>query len=494
MRCALSIVVFALSLPLAAAAQAPREGFALDRHRPPPTNEDGLRLERPWTLGHSRWSAQLVADYAHAPLVLSEQTGDGRDEVGAIVAHRVLLHALFAVGIGDRAQAHVGFPIALAQSGSAPTAMGETFAEPAAPALGDPWVGGSVRLTGAPPRDEPAGLGVSLDASLLLPVGSEERLASDGGIGARVGLAGAFETARITPIAVVGVAIRPSRTYLSTEVGTELTFGLGAHVPLSPVELMIEIAGTTTLIGGQAFSREGTALEALLGARYLHTGGITLGGAAGLGLVDALGVPDVRGLVLLGFAPPVDEPVEVAEVPEDDVELAVDTPRPVQPAAPPGGAPAPSDRDGDGIADDADECPTEPEVVNGMRDEDGCPEPGRVTETHIEVDPPVRFARRSAEIRQQAGDSLWLVGELLRARTDLTVIQVEGHAAADDGRGRRALAISERRAAAVVRFLVEAGVHEDRLIAVGVGSDRPLDVGDDADNRRVTLRIVERAQ
>ena len=37
-------------------------------------------------------------------------------------------------------------------------------------------------------------------------------------------------------------------------------------------------------------------------------------------------------------------------------------------------ASGPGDRDGDGIADDRDECPTRPEDVDGFEDKDGCPE------------------------------------------------------------------------------------------------------------------------
>ncbi|WP_204355041.1 OmpA family protein [Bradymonas sediminis] len=37
--------------------------------------------------------------------------------------------------------------------------------------------------------------------------------------------------------------------------------------------------------------------------------------------------------------------------------------------------PAPGDRDGDGIADDVDQCPDEPEDFDGFEDEDGCPDP-----------------------------------------------------------------------------------------------------------------------
>lgn len=36
--------------------------------------------------------------------------------------------------------------------------------------------------------------------------------------------------------------------------------------------------------------------------------------------------------------------------------------------------PAPGDRDGDGLLDDADKCPDQPENYNGFEDEDGCPD------------------------------------------------------------------------------------------------------------------------
>jgi outer membrane protein OmpA-like peptidoglycan-associated protein len=36
--------------------------------------------------------------------------------------------------------------------------------------------------------------------------------------------------------------------------------------------------------------------------------------------------------------------------------------------------PKPGDRDGDGLADNVDKCPDEPETYNGFQDEDGCPD------------------------------------------------------------------------------------------------------------------------
>lgn len=34
-----------------------------------------------------------------------------------------------------------------------------------------------------------------------------------------------------------------------------------------------------------------------------------------------------------------------------------------------------ADRDGDGLGDDADKCPDDPEDFDGFEDQDGCPEP-----------------------------------------------------------------------------------------------------------------------
>jgi len=44
------------------------------------------------------------------------------------------------------------------------------------------------------------------------------------------------------------------------------------------------------------------------------------------------------------------------------------------PPQPPGGTPPPADSDGDGIPDSSDDCPADPENINGFEDTDGCPD------------------------------------------------------------------------------------------------------------------------
>jgi outer membrane protein OmpA-like peptidoglycan-associated protein len=51
-----------------------------------------------------------------------------------------------------------------------------------------------------------------------------------------------------------------------------------------------------------------------------------------------------------------------------------------------GGQLAPDDQDGDGIVDDQDECPTEPEDKDGFQDDDGCPDTDNDGDGVLDVD------------------------------------------------------------------------------------------------------------
>ena len=60
-----------------------------------------------------------------------------------------------------------------------------------------------------------------------------------------------------------------------------------------------------------------------------------------------------------------------AEVAEHNARAAIEK-SPKDRCNPP---PGPGDKDGDGILDDVDKCPTQPEDKDGWQDEDGCPDP-----------------------------------------------------------------------------------------------------------------------
>lgn len=159
---------------------------------------------------------------------------------------------------------------------------------------------------------------------------------------------------------------------------------------------------------------------------------------------------------------------------------------------------AEEDFDKDGIKDTADQCPRKPETINGNKDEDGCPDEGKslvqVTKDRVEILEKVFFDTGKDTIQARSFSLLRQVALIVKANPELTKIRVEGHtdSVGDDASN---LDLSQRRANAVVKFLVNLGVDESRLVAVGYGETKP--VADNAtakgkeQNRRVIFTIIE---
>ena len=158
------------------------------------------------------------------------------------------------------------------------------------------------------------------------------------------------------------------------------------------------------------------------------------------------------------------------------------------------GCPDP-DNDGDGIPDAADKCPARPEVKNGLEDSDGCPDTNlrdvALGETRIELLKPVLFAGDKPR-----PDSLPVLDQLAQLLTEhryLTKVRIESHTDSEgDAEYNRGL--TQRRAEAIVSHLVKKGVAAERLVAQGLGEDRPLMPNDRPDrrakNRRVEVHVL----
>lgn len=126
--------------------------------------------------------------------------------------------------------------------------------------------------------------------------------------------------------------------------------------------------------------------------------------------------------------------------------------------------------------------------------------------TEVEVDPEAvatqltnllegnaTFAPNGTDLSAEGIDLLDLAIEILQANP-ATVLVVEGHT--DSGGDAAAnLDLSQQRAEAVVAYLVDGGIEEDRLTAVGYGESRPIaDNGTEAgraQNRRIEFVIRE---
>ena len=146
------------------------------------------------------------------------------------------------------------------------------------------------------------------------------------------------------------------------------------------------------------------------------------------------------------------------------------------------GCPDP-DRDGDGVVDRIDNCPTEA----GTADHQGCATPQlvQIVDGKRALIESVYFQTDRAMIESKSLKLLTNVAQVLASHPTLRV-RVEGHT---DSKGNPAYnqGLSQRRAEAVVAFLVKSGIDAGRLEATGYGDTQPV-----ADNKTVMGRATNR--
>ncbi len=147
------------------------------------------------------------------------------------------------------------------------------------------------------------------------------------------------------------------------------------------------------------------------------------------------------------------------------------------------------DSDGDGVPDYKDECPTVP----GVKENKGCPELKREVHQLLQkAMQGIEFESGKATIKQKSFTLLDQVAALFLENSNY-IIEVQGHT---DNVGNPELnkALSDRRAHAVMDYLIQKGVGAERLSAVGYGQDQPIADNKTKEgrqkNRRVEFKIT----
>ncbi len=141
----------------------------------------------------------------------------------------------------------------------------------------------------------------------------------------------------------------------------------------------------------------------------------------------------------------------------------------------------PMDSDGDGVTDDKDKCPNTPK--GATVDERGC-------WTYAAV---VLFDFNKSKIKPEAQPMLDEAVAILEKNPEINVA-IDGHT---DNTGPAAynMTLSEKRAKAVMGYLVDKGVNAERLTMKGFGLTKPAASNDTkagrAKNRRVEFRPVQ---
>ena len=179
------------------------------------------------------------------------------------------------------------------------------------------------------------------------------------------------------------------------------------------------------------------------------------------------------------------------------------------------------DNDLDGILDPKDKCINDPEDPDGYEDEDGCPDPDNdkdtvpdlkdqcpneigsatqeplgcpakpalvvVTDCEVKITQQIHFEYNKAVIRKESHPVLDAVVEVLAKNPDIK-LEVQGHT---DNRGgaKYNKTLSDKRAGAVMKYLVSRGTSASRLTSHGYGFERPLVPNNSDQNMALNRRV-----
>jgi outer membrane protein OmpA-like peptidoglycan-associated protein len=337
-------VALGVTLGVTALSAAPAAAGGINHFEAAAGPHNYIVTNHPAVLPHLVPSAWTLVSYANDPLVFRDDNGE---QIGdAIVANQINAELAFALGLFDRfevgAVAPAFFMNGAGFDGDGLTAFGTGDLRVMGKALLTPWNDGFV-----------ASVRLSSDlipiAQLLNSDARASALSGDVFPNVTPAVSVGFNSEYVRFGADVGVLLRVPREVAGKDlvVGSQFTYGAGLEVTLVPKQLLL-----TADVNGRAAPRffgsdsDRFPLEADLAVKYF-VGPVLLMLGGGTGLVPDYGAPDFRVFGAVGWF----------DRPDPDDK------------------PAPADSDKDGLLDDVDECPDDPEDKDGFEDDDGCPEP-----------------------------------------------------------------------------------------------------------------------
>ncbi len=374
--------------PAARAQDAQGNTFNLQLFRPAVDSKGYFTVNASQVLGHLDFSIGLVGIYARDVLVL-------RDPGVFRVSDFITAQLQGALGLFKWGELGVSLPVQIMFGSRGPSYVDPSNANLnndltfGGQMVGDLGLHPKVRILNT--SKYPVGLAVL--TSVYLPTGDSKKFLGEGNVTLRpeIILDKEFGYARRFRMALnVGALIRFDKntftdqgttltmpavhldgTGKSRSLGTQVTYSLaiaGAVVP-QKFELVAEIYGYSDVTG----SANAHPMEWLAGGKVYLASKSYLQFGAGTGIIpDQTGSPEVRAFIGFLFEPSIGD--RDGDGIKDDVDKCPDEPEDFDDFEDEDGCPDP-DNDKDGILDVDDLCPNQPEDKDGFEDQDGCPDP-----------------------------------------------------------------------------------------------------------------------
>ncbi|HZS41305.1 MAG TPA: OmpA family protein [Polyangia bacterium] len=399
------------------AQEAGGNAFGLQLFRPAVDSKGYFTVNASQILGHLDFSVGLVATYNRYPFNLSSADGKTQFHVSDMVTPQVQA----ALGLFKWIELGVSLPIQIIFGARSPV-----FKSPdgnpnfnndltwGAQFIGD--IGGHIKARFLNTSKHPVGLGALV--SIYAPSGKGNNFTGEGQVTIRPEIILDKEfgfTRRFRMALNVGALIRPSKNTFQDRgatltgvptvnggmnfcfpgpvtpttggmfsgqpqytcgsqdqrsLGTQLTYGLGISGAVVPqkFDLLAEAYGYADVTG----SSKGFPLELIGGGKVYLASKSYFEFGAGAGVIPGMtGSSQFRVFIGFIFEPSIGD--RDGDGIKDDVDKCPDDPEDFDDFEDEDGCPDP-DNDRDGIPDKDDKCPNEPETKNGFEDEDGCPD------------------------------------------------------------------------------------------------------------------------
>lgn len=391
----------------------------------------------------------LLYQYEADPVVLY-QFGD---QIGAAVANRSSFHLGASLDISRRFSVRAVFPMAFEWASEVPRLSEQGFG------IGDLQAGVRVRALSTKTLD------FGGHADLFLPTGQQDAWRGEESPRLNVGALASLDFGRIDVLTDTAVMIRgTTETDYDMDVGPELTENAAVRLGVWEDKLAVHVG----IIARNSFADFGVAgfvVEGLSGLQITPVKGFQFDVGVGKGMTAGYGTTNFRGMLGVTWwnvpkpPPPEPEPVVVekpAEIVPDEVIIT-----PVE---------------------------TEPEPWKEA-------ELARVVKDEIVIRDPIQFEFNTDHILPVSQPTMKSIAEILRVHPEILQLVIEGHAS-EEGSFQYNYDLANRRANAIFRALIEAGVHPDRLSYRSMGEVKPVELGEDeivlAKSRRVVFSITRR--
>ena len=393
--------------------------FKLDRLEVPGAPDDGLVIFRPVTQPKPIFFGQVGLGYTLNPLHTSNITTDQttlRQSSTGVVKDQLTFYPVLGFEFLNRFIVAMGLPVTPWQvvdnpnypGGGVVTGSKASTVVSQSSAAADDMRFDLRAVLYRTPNEKGA---IAANLSLFAPTGTQSAFGGDGQTTALLGIGAEYDRRLFILDANTGIDFRPrssindpvNNTVLG--VANEWRWAVGAFVPLKGGKYRLGgtvfgqtgLSKDTTIIGDTIFTKRNTPVEWNIEGRMKFGAKerwwATAGGGSLIG--NGYGAPDLRLIAAVGAYLPImdtdaQSPDRKAAMREkwrsehtgdadndgipDDLDACPTEPEDHQGSDPNDGCPVPPDKDGDGIPDMYDKCPDQPEDKDGIQDADGCPE------------------------------------------------------------------------------------------------------------------------